>query len=56
MTNLKRGDVYLVDFDPTMGAEIRKTRPALVLQNDVANRHSPITLDEDRRPSHHVFP
>ena len=44
MTNLKRGDVYLVNFDPTMGAEIRKTRPALVLQNDIANRHNPITI------------
>lgn len=40
----KRGAVYLVSFDPTLGAEIRKTRPALVLQNDVANRHSPITI------------
>lgn len=40
----KRGDVYLVSFDPTVGAEIRKTRPALVLQNDVANRWSPITI------------
>lgn len=40
----KRGEVYLVSFDPTVGAEIRKTRPALVLQNDVANRWSPITI------------
>ncbi len=40
----KRGAVYLVSFDPTVGAEIRKTRPALVLQNDIANRHSPITI------------
>ena len=44
MTNLKRGEIYLVNFDPTMGAEIRKTRPALILQNDIANRHSPITI------------
>ena len=44
MTNLKRGNVYLVNFDPTLGAEIRKTRPALVLQNDIADRHSPITI------------
>jgi mRNA interferase MazF len=36
--------VYLVNFDPTMGAEIRKTRPALILQNDIANRHSPVTI------------
>jgi mRNA interferase MazF len=36
--------VYLVAFDPTLGAEIRKTRPALILQNDIANRASPITI------------
>ena len=40
----KRGEVYLVNFDPTIGAEIKKTRPALVLQNDIANRYSPITI------------
>ena len=34
----------MVNFDPTQGAEIRKTRPALVLQNDIANRSSPITI------------
>src|SRR3989442_5192035 len=39
-----RGEVYFVAFDPTLGAEIRKTRPALLLQNDVANRSSPITI------------
>jgi mRNA interferase MazF len=42
--NLKRGEVYLVSFDPTIGSEIQKTRPALVLQNDVANEYSPITI------------
>lgn len=40
----RRGDIYLVNCDPTLGAEIKKTRPALVLQNDVANRYSPITI------------
>jgi mRNA interferase MazF len=40
----KRGEVYLVNFDPTIGSEIRKTRPALVIQNDIANRYSPITI------------
>jgi mRNA interferase MazF len=40
----RRGEVYLVTFDPTVGAEIKKTRPALILQNDVANRHSSITI------------
>lgn len=40
----RRGEIYLVNFDPTVGSEIKKTRPALVLQNDIANRHSPITI------------
>jgi mRNA interferase MazF len=40
----KRGEIYLVNFDPTVGAEIRKTRPAMVLQNDVANEYSSITI------------
>ena len=40
----KRGEIYLTRFDPTLGAEIQKTRPALILQNDVANRYSPITI------------
>ena len=41
---IKRGAIYLVNFDPTMGAEIKKTRPALVIQNDIANRYSPIVI------------
>ena len=40
----KRGEIYLTRFDPTLGAELQKTRPALILQNDVANRYSPITI------------
>ena len=44
MNNPKRGEIYLVNFEPAVGAEIRKTRPALVLQNDIAKRHSPITI------------
>lgn len=40
----RRGEVYLVNFDPTVGSEIKKTRPALILQNDVANRYSPVTI------------
>lgn len=41
---LKRGEVYLVDFDPVVGAEITKRRPALIIQNDIGNRVSPITI------------
>ena len=40
----RRGDIYLVNFDPAIGAEIRKTRPALIVQNDIANQYSPITI------------
>ena len=40
----RRGDVFLVSLDPTIGAEIKKTRPAVVIQNDPANRRSPITI------------
>jgi mRNA interferase MazF len=40
----QRGEIYLVNFDPTIGSEIRKTRPALILQNDVSNQYSPITI------------
>lgn len=41
---LRRGDIYLVNFDPTIGHEIKKTRPALVIQNDTGNRYSPLTI------------
>ena len=34
----------LVTFDPTVGHEIKKTRPALVIQNNVSNQYSPITI------------
>ena len=40
----RRGEMYLVSFDPALGAEIQKTRPALVVQNDIGNRHSPLTI------------
>lgn len=39
-----RGEVYLVKLDPTVGSEIQKTRPAMVIQNDTSNRYSPITI------------
>jgi mRNA interferase MazF len=40
----RRGEVYLVSFDPTIGVEIQKTRPALVIQNDIGNRYAPLTI------------
>jgi len=44
ITSVLRGEVYLVRFDPVEGSEVGKTRPALVLQNDIANRTSPVTI------------
>ena len=54
----RRGEVYLVSFDPTVGAEIKKTRPALVIQNDIANRWSPVTIVAaiSSRPERPVYP
>ncbi len=39
-----RGEIYLVNFDPTIGSEISKTRPALIVQNNIANKSSPIII------------
>jgi len=36
---VKRGEVWWVDFDPAVGGEIRKERPALILSNDTSNTH-----------------
>jgi mRNA interferase MazF len=37
---IKRFDVHLVNLDPTLGAEIQKTRPCLVVSPDEMNRHT----------------
>lgn len=44
MTIPRRGEIYLVQFDPDRLSEIQKTRPALVIQNDIGNRYSPIAI------------
>jgi mRNA interferase MazF len=35
---VRRGEVFWVNFDPAQGGEIQKTRPAVIVSNDVANR------------------
>ena len=42
MASIRRGEIYLVNFDPTIGSEAKKTRPAVVVSNDLNNAHSPI--------------
>lgn len=44
MAVLKRGDVVLVNLDPVIGSEQGKTRPALIIQNDIGNEFSPTTI------------
>lgn len=39
MSAMKRGEIWWVEFDPALGSEIRKTRPAVILSNDAANRN-----------------
>ncbi len=41
---LIRGDVYLVNLDPIIGSEIGKSRPAVIIQNNVGNKFSPVVI------------
>jgi len=41
---IKRGDVYYVNLDPVKGYETGKTRPVVVIQNDIGNMYSPTTI------------
>ena len=36
----KRGEIWLVNFDPTVGAEIKKVRPAVVISSDSVRTQS----------------
>lgn len=54
---VKRFDVYLVNLDPTIGSEIQKTRPCLVISPDEMNRNirtviiSPMTSAQKEYPT-----
>jgi len=44
MKTVRRGEIWRVRFDPVEGSELGKTRPALVLQNDIGNRFANTTI------------
>lgn len=52
---MKRGEVWRIEFDPAVGTEIRKMRPAVIVSNDAANRNLarvvvvPLTSNADRQ-------
>lgn len=41
---IRRGDIYLVDFSGVSGSEQSGIRPAIVVQNEAGNIHSPTTI------------
>jgi mRNA interferase MazF len=46
----KRGEIRWVKLDPTVGAEAQKTRPCLIVQNDIMNQYGLLTIVMPFRP------
>jgi mRNA interferase MazF len=43
-TLVRRGDMFWANLDPTVGVEIKKTRPVVVVSNNVINQHSQLVI------------
>ena len=56
VTSPRRGDVFLVELDPTRGSEIRKTRPCLVISPDELNQHLRTTIVAPMTTGGHPYP
>lgn len=41
---VKRGEIYYAALDPVVGSETGKTRPVLIIQNNIGNLYSPTTI------------
>jgi mRNA interferase MazF len=46
----RRGNIHWIRLDPTIGAEVQKTRPCLILQNDIINQYGLLTIVVPFRP------
>lgn len=55
-TEVRRGDVVIVRLDPAEGHEMKKTRPAVVVQNDVGNANSSTTIVAPATGTHRGYP
>ena len=56
MKQIRRGEIWFVRLDPTEGTETKKTRPCLVLQNDIGNQYSEtITIAPFLTPGNYPF-
>src|SRR5881397_3247631 len=53
---LRRGDVCLIQLDPTRGSEIRKTRPCLVISPDELNQHLHTLIVAPMTTAGHAYP
>jgi mRNA interferase MazF len=51
-----RGEVYLVELDPTRGSEIRKTRPCLVISPDELNHYLRTVIVAPMTTGGHAYP
>lgn len=56
---IKRGDIWFVDYEKSIGSEQHGIRPAIIVSNDIGNNHSPIveivwltTADKKPLPTH----
>lgn len=54
--SVRRGDVYLVVLDPTVGREIRKARPCVVLSPDELNQHLRTVIIAPMTTGGHPYP
>jgi len=61
MSRILKGEIYLADLNPTVGSEIAKTRPVLIISNDINNQYAatvtivPITSTTEKIYPFEVF-